>query len=321
MSGKPVQPAEARTPSGDEARSLMQAAYGRRFSAQDVPRGGAYVIRHFDTPHFAYREMVLPAPLAFTKEPRDDLVVVRVVGGRARRTLGRQQGTFAAGDIFLGHVPDRPCHGFTVDLYASAITLPGALLTRAAALADPRGGRPLRFTGLTPVDRRHAAHWDRVRAYARSVCDLGTEAIPLIVSPLADLLAGAVLQVFPNTAAGHEPSLSDTRDATHSTAVRATAYIDEHAHTDIGLADIADAVQVTPRALQYAFRRHLGTTPMAYLRRVRLAHAHSALKAADPFAGATVTRIAAQWGFLHTSRFSAAYRAAYGQSPRDTLHG
>ncbi|MEU6847120.1 helix-turn-helix transcriptional regulator [Streptomyces sp. NPDC046716] len=321
MSGKPVRPAEARTRSGDEARSLMQAAYGRRFTAQDVPRGGAYVIRHFDAAHFAYREMVLPAPLAFAKEPRDDLVVVRLAAGRARRVHGRQQGTFAAGDVFLGHVPGRPCSGSSVDLHASAITLPEALLARAAALADPRGGRPLRFTRLTPVDRRHAAHWERVHAYARSVCDLGTEAVPLIVGPLTELLAGAVLQVFPNTAVGHEPALADSRDATHSTAVRATAYIDDQAHSDIGLADIADAAQVTPRALQYAFRRHLGTTPMTYLRRVRLAHAHTALKAADPVTGATVTRIAAQWGFLHTSRFSAAYRAAYGRSPRDTLHG
>jgi transcriptional regulator GlxA family with amidase domain len=179
----------------------------------------------------------------------------------------------------------------------------------------------MRFTRLTPVDHRHAAHWDRVRAYARSVCDLGAEAAPLIVGPLAQLLAGAALQVFPNTVVGREPALADTRDATHSTALRATAYIDDHAHTDIGLADIADAAQVTPRALQYAFRRHLGTTPMTHLRRVRLAHAHAALKAADPLAGATVTRIAAQWGFLHTSRFSAAYRAEYGHSPRDTLHG
>ncbi|MFD8566989.1 helix-turn-helix transcriptional regulator [Streptomyces sp. NPDC057694] len=299
----------------------MQEAYGREFRASDVSRSGQYLMRHFDADHFEYREMVLPAPLDFVKEPQHDLVVVRVAGGRARRTCGREHGTFGAGDIFLGHVPSRPCSGRTTDLYASAITLPGELLAQAAATVDPRHGRPLRFTSLTPVDHQHAAHWDRVRAYARSVCELGAEAIPLIVGPLAGLLAGAVLQVFPNTVVGHEPSLADTRDATHSTAVRATAYIDDHAHTDIGLADIADAAQVTPRALQYAFRRHLGTTPMTYLRRVRLAHVHAALKAADPLAGATVTRIAAQWGFLHPSRFSAAYRAEYGHAPRDTLHG
>ncbi|WP_420036977.1 helix-turn-helix transcriptional regulator [Streptomyces sp. cg28] len=299
----------------------MRAAFGREFRAQDVSRGGAYVIRRFDAGHVAYREMVLPAPLSFTKEPQGDLVVVSVVDGRVRRTLGREQGTFGAGDSFLGHVPGRPCSGSSAELHASAVTLPGELLARAAAIVEPRGDRPLRFTRHTPVDDRHTAHWDRVRAYARSVCDLGAEDVPLIVGPLAQLLAGAVLQVFPNTVAGHEPILADTRDATHSTAVRATAYIDDHAHTDIGLADIAGAAQVTPRALQYAFRRHLGTTPMAHLRRVRLAHAHAALKTADPLDGATVTGIAARWGFLHTSRFSAAYRAEYGRSPRETLHG
>ncbi len=51
---------------------------------------------------------------------------------------------------------------------------------------------------------------------------------------------------------------------------------------DIGLSDIAAAVGVTPRSVQYTFRRHLGTTPLEYLRRVRLDRAHRDLQAADP---------------------------------------
>ncbi|MFJ8821275.1 helix-turn-helix domain-containing protein [Streptomyces sp. NPDC102467] len=278
-------------------------------------------MRHFDAGVFQYREMALPAPVEFAKEPQGSLVVVRIVGGRARRSLEKQDGAFVAGDSYIGHVPARACSGSTADLHASAITLPADLLAQAAATIDPRRGRPLRFTGFTPAGPQHAAHWERTRAYARSVCELGAEAHPLIIGPLARLLAGVVLQVFPNTMVGHESPLSDTRDATSSTAARATAYIDAHAHTDIGLTDIATAAKVTPRALQYAFRRHLDTTPTAYLRRVRLGHVHAALKAADPLTGATVTRIAAQWGFLHPSRFAADYRAMYGCTPRSTLHG
>ncbi|MGY0020161.1 helix-turn-helix transcriptional regulator [Streptomyces sp. cg35] len=278
-------------------------------------------MRHFDADAFEYSELALPAHFEFTNEPQGSLVVIRVGGGRARRSSGKQHGSFVAGDVFLGHVPAQACSGVTADLHASVITLPVKLLSQAAATVDPRRGHPLRFTSFTPADLSSAVHWERTRAYARSVCDLGAQASPLIIGPLARLLAGAALQVFPNTVIGHEPALSDTRDATSSTTARATAYIDEHAHTDIGLADIAAAAQVTPRALQYAFRRHLDTTPTAYLRRVRLAHVHAALKAADPLSGATVTRIAAQWGFLHPGRFSAAYRAEYGRTPRATLHG
>ncbi|PRC60869.1 AraC family transcriptional regulator, partial [Mycobacterium sp. ITM-2017-0098] len=44
----------------------------------------------------------------------------------------------------------------------------------------------------------------------------------------------------------------------------------------------AGSADVTPRAIQYAFREHLNTTPLEYLRRVRLERAHQELKSADP---------------------------------------
>ena len=49
---------------------------------------------------------------------------------------------------------------------------------------------------------------------------------------------------------------------------RAIAFIHDNAHRDITLSDIARSVNVTPRSVQYTFRRHLGTTPLEYLRRV-----------------------------------------------------
>ena len=72
-------------------------------------------------------------------------------------------------------------------------------------------------------------------------------------------------------------------------------------------------------AVQLAFRRHLDTTPIEYLRRVRLDRAHHDLIAADP-ARVTVTAIAVRWGFPSPSRFAARYRQAYGISPSHTLH-
>ena len=98
----------------------------------------------------------------------------------------------------------------------------------------------------------------------------------------------------------------------------AIAFIQENADADIGLDDIAAAVNVSPRSVQYAFRRNLGTTPLEYLRRVRLDRAHRDLKAADP-ANDTVTAIAGRWGFSHAGRFSLAYKAAFGTAPSDTL--
>jgi transcriptional regulator GlxA family with amidase domain len=70
--------------------------------------------------------------------------------------------------------------------------------------------------------------------------------------------------------------------------------------------------------VQLAFRRHLNTTPTAYLRQVRLAQAHEALRDAVPGDGVTVTAVAARWGFT-PSRFTERYRAAYGVLPSHTL--
>ncbi|MFB9895286.1 helix-turn-helix domain-containing protein [Planobispora takensis] len=50
---------------------------------------------------------------------------------------------------------------------------------------------------------------------------------------------------------------------------------------------MARAVGTSPRAVQYAFRRHLGTTPTGYLRRARPERAHRDLQAAGPATGRT----------------------------------
>lgn len=78
------------------------------------------------------------------------------------------------------------------------------------------------------------------------------------------------------------------------------------------------AAHVSVRALQLAFRRHLDTTPMAYLRRVRMDRVRADLTAADP-ASTSVTTVTARWGFYAAGRFSADYRSAFGEYPRDTL--
>jgi anti-anti-sigma factor len=114
------------------------------------------------------------------------------------------------------------------------------------------------------------------------------------------------------------PSLGDRYPAA-DTLQRAIAFIGDRARDDITVADIAGASFVTVRALQMSFRRHLDTTPLGYLRRVRLECAHRDLLDADPDQD-TVTGIAARWKFSTASRFSAYYRALYGVLPSHTLH-
>jgi transcriptional regulator GlxA family with amidase domain len=127
------------------------------------------------------------------------------------------------------------------------------------------------------------------------LADPASRQAPLIVATAAQLLAVSVLNTFPSTAL-LEPTTGDRCDAHPATVRRAIAYIDAHAADPITLTDIARGVGVTPRAVQLAFRRHLDISPMAYLRRVRLDHAHHDLAQASPGNGNTVTAVAYRWG-------------------------
>jgi transcriptional regulator GlxA family with amidase domain len=133
-------------------------------------------------------------------------------------------------------------------------------------------------------------------------------------------LAVAMLATFPNTALD-ALSAADTDHgrAEPATVRRAVAFMDGHAHEDIGLTEIAAAARIGARSLQLAFRRHRDTTPLEYLRRIRLDGAHRELLAADPTRGDRVESIAARWGFAHPGRFSVIYRECYGRSPSATL--
>ncbi|MER6830566.1 AraC family transcriptional regulator [Streptosporangium sp. NPDC000563] len=103
---------------------------------------------------------------------------------------------------------------------------------------------------------------------------------------------------------------------------RATRYCEDHAGEPICLGDIAAAARVSVRTLQLGFREHLQTTPMAYLRSVRLAHAHADLvRIAETDSQTTVTDVALRWGFTHLGRFAALYRQTYGRPPSSTRQG
>src|SRR4030081_1617008 len=61
---------------------------------------------------------------------------------------------------------------------------------------------------------------------------------------------------------------AETFAAQPQTLRRAIAFIDDNAHLDIRLTDIAAAIGVAPRAVQCKFRRHFVATPLGYLPRV-----------------------------------------------------
>jgi AraC-like DNA-binding protein len=96
---------------------------------------------------------------------------------------------------------------------------------------------------------------------------------------------------------------------------RAIDYIQANAGSAIGLADIAEAACASPSTLLRHFQAHVGASPAAFLRRVRLEHARAELRADVPDA---IRDIALRWGFQNASKFSRAYQDQFGERPSDS---
>jgi transcriptional regulator GlxA family with amidase domain len=83
----------------------------------------------------------------------------------------------------------------------------------------------------------------------------------------------------------------------------------------ITLAEAAVCAGCSVRALQLAFRRCRGVTPMAALRRIRLEAARAALGCADR--PASIRAIAAAYRFTNPGRFARLFKEEFGQFPSE----
>jgi len=107
----------------------------------------------------------------------------------------------------------------------------------------------------------------------------------------------------------------------HSRVVRAAEdYALAHCDERLYVTNLCAAAGVSERTLQYAFKKIMGMTPVAYLTRLRLHRVRQALRAANR-RSTTVTREALKWGFWHFGDFSRAYKDCFGELPSQTLRG
>jgi len=95
----------------------------------------------------------------------------------------------------------------------------------------------------------------------------------------------------------------------------ALEFMMENISSPISVDDIAQASRVSRRTLHLGFSRFLDTTPLQYLRKIRLQGAHRELSSSK----GAVAEIARRWGFTHPGYFTAYYREAFGQTPSDTV--
>ncbi len=97
---------------------------------------------------------------------------------------------------------------------------------------------------------------------------------------------------------------------------KAMEFMHANMHLPLKLTDIAEVAGVSTRSLQIGFNEFRETTPLAYLRQIRLQAAYAELSAEDN--ALSVQEVALKWGFSHMGRFAAQYKAAFGESPSAT---
>ncbi|MES4890008.1 helix-turn-helix domain-containing protein [Streptomyces sp. NPDC096012] len=305
----------------DVTEDFLSHAYARMRIGSATPGSNRARVRRAGISSVSVDELSLDFEMSYSVTPLGRICLCVVHEGTVRdHGFQGVEDSFGAGDVVLFAPPDLPYSGRICNARYNITMLDPALLTQVAGAPD--GAGPVRLTGHRPRSAAAAAHLARTITHLRDavLCDPQIADQPLIAATAAQHLAASVLTAFPSTALP-EPTAADRNDAHPAMLRRALAYMDDHADQPTTVADVAAAAHVTVRALQYAFRRHLDTTPLAHLRRVRLAHVHHDLVAADPGSGVTVTAIAARWGFHHPGRFAALYRETYRRAPYETLTG
>lgn len=309
-------------PDAAEIRRFLDSTYGVNFRLKENgTREPDESLTHsrIDVGPFIVEDIHLPGDVETSPDPLHRVVALWATDGTVESRCDGLKSEAGAGEVALLSQSDLPHHARAHDLRVTSVLMdPSVVAGVAGGLPSAQASSPVRFSDLRPVDTTASRLWkDTVNYVKNCVLADDTMATPLVLGHASRMLAAVMLATFPSTTTSQELP-HDRTDHKPVLLRRAIEYVDSNAANDIALADIADAVHVTPRAVQYMFRRHLDTTPLNYLRQVRLHHARQELLGADR-RHETVTVVAARWGFMHTGRFAVLYRQTFGESPHETL--
>ncbi|WP_028204405.1 AraC family transcriptional regulator [Paraburkholderia nodosa] len=237
---------------------------------------------------------------AYDPHDHDDMLIGYTEQGVQRFQCHRSLHTSVPGRAILiepgalhdGHAPEPG--GFT---YAM-LYLPQPWVERAARRLNIAGlGGVAAAFGQTLVDDPRLTEAIR-RAFLALYGEEGRLARDEALDRLLERLGGHLLDT---TAAARSasPALARVRDLLH-----------EHMSANIGLDELVDRSGIDRFRLTRLFQREFGTSPHAYLVRLRLRAARRLLAA-----GHTPARVAAEVGFADQSHLGRWFRRAYRMTP------
>ncbi|CAG2131168.1 HTH-type transcriptional activator RhaS [Cupriavidus campinensis] len=254
-------------------------------------------------------------------EPRvgkDEFVIQTVTAGRCRLLAGGRAAEMPVGAVRVFSPslpvrlqPDADCERFSVVIRRQALE---AAFLECFSFDAPA---PLVFD----FHAADSARWQAMMAWLRTEFDARAQGAALATEAITDAaIERLVLGTLLVDQFGHDGSLLPRgfRAALPAYVRCAIRYLRAHLDKPVTLGALAAHCGVCERTLQLGFRKAKNTTPMEYLRVLRLQAARADLQRATPGRGA-VSAIALRHGFTHLSLFSREYQREFGELPSATL--
>lgn len=185
-------------------------------------------------------------------------------------------------------------------------------------LAAQRGQpveRPLEFR--VGFEWRNNAAWQCVLKFLVDCAESGIDPVEhkLMLARVEEMVATTLLSQQPHN---YSEVVLPRRNAVLPRHVhRVQEYLRAHAHEPVNAAQLAEVAGCSLRGLYAGFQEFCGQSPMQYLRELRLERVRCDLLSGGP--AISVSGVALRWGFAHLGRFSAEYKARFGEHPSETL--
>lgn len=304
----------------DEATTFISDAYSpTKLDVRGRPSDFALRMRLTELPGLNLGQIRFGTDVTVTGLPPSCYIVCLTLAGSLKVSSHRDEQFVAGSSAAVGSGEVTFFENWSPDCELVSVRIGQAELEhRLTQLTGRPPTRPIRFKmGLDLASSGGAPLLRALRLLcAESADPHGLLLDPFTAASLGDLVTTSLLSCQPNN---YSDTLHGPVKASPPPTIRAAQELmlaDPMAVGSVG--ELALRVHSSIRSLEEGFRKHLGTSPMRYLREVRLSRARDDLLLASP-QEITVGQIAHRWGFRHLSRFAHLYRATFGEFPAETL--
>lgn len=242
------------------------------------------------------------------------MLIMSCTSGSAWTRQDRSEASWVTGQT-VPMCPDLPSQlAFDADFAQRSVRIDTTLLDELCA---HRLGRrlddPVRFS-LLPFSRELENAWQGALNLALTYEGAGIQLPPHASKTFDNFLLSLLLDLAPHN---YSDEIKTPRPSAAPRTLREAERLMREADGLATVHEIAAALAVSVRSLEAGFREWKQETPVAFMRRLKLAHARKQLS--NPSTRTTVTDVALSSGFLHLSRFAQYYRAAFNEHPSETL--